>query len=44
MKLKKIVMGILFATLIIVGKEGMISCCENHSYYTAMIMSWKNMA
>ncbi len=39
MKLKKIVMGILFATLIIVGIEGMISFWENHSYYTAMILS-----
>ena len=44
MKLKKIVMGILFATLIIVGIEGMISFWENHSYYTAMILSWKNLA
>ena len=44
MKIKKIVMIILLALLVIVGIEGMISFGSNHSYYLAMIFSWKNLA
>ena len=44
MKIKKIVMIILLALLVIVGIEGMVSFGSNHSYYLAMIFSWKNLA
>ncbi len=37
-------MIILLALLVIVGIEGMISFGSNHSYYLAMIFSWKNLA
>ncbi len=43
MKLKKIVMGILLALLVIVGIEGMISFWAEHNYYAQMIFSRRNL-
>ena len=44
MKLKKIVMRILLALLVIVGIEGMVGFWAEHSYYTQMILSRRNFA